>query len=84
MSTYAFPQDLRDTQLALHRTRAAYDEYAKSLPWSAEPLPGWETDDSRSPGTAPPSPTAPVTPGVVAARMALKHAHEEQSGTEAG
>ncbi|MEU9567911.1 hypothetical protein AB0D16_39040 [Streptomyces sp. NPDC048161] len=43
-STYDFPQDLRDAQLALHRTRAAYEQYAQTLPWSAEPMPGWEGD----------------------------------------
>ncbi|XMN04580.1 hypothetical protein ACK8N7_00165 [Streptomyces griseobrunneus] len=44
MATYDFPQDLRDAQLNLHRTRAAYEEYARALPWSAEPLPGWEAE----------------------------------------
>ncbi|MFJ7489661.1 hypothetical protein ACIQZB_00120 [Streptomyces sp. NPDC097727] len=39
-----FPQDLRDAQLALHQTRAAYEQYATTLPWSAEPMPGWESD----------------------------------------
>ncbi|MFC9121676.1 hypothetical protein ACFTXO_18050 [Streptomyces sp. NPDC057067] len=39
---FAFPQDLRDAQLALLETRAAYEEYARNLPWSAEPMPGWE------------------------------------------
>ncbi|MET7857079.1 hypothetical protein ABZS81_07595 [Streptomyces sp. NPDC005318] len=39
---YDFPEDLRDAQLALHRTRAAYERYAAGLPWSAEPMPGWE------------------------------------------
>ncbi|MFF1505320.1 hypothetical protein ACFVZR_37085 [Streptomyces sp. NPDC058316] len=42
MPKYDFPQDLRDAQLALHETRAAYEQYAKTLPWSAEPMPGWE------------------------------------------
>ncbi|MFE7394794.1 hypothetical protein [Streptomyces sp. NPDC057582] len=44
MPTYDFPQDLRDAQLALHQTRAAYEQYATTLPWSAEPLPGWESE----------------------------------------
>ncbi|MEV8457704.1 hypothetical protein AB0467_34290 [Streptomyces sp. NPDC052095] len=44
MPDYRFPQDLRDAQLALHQTRAAYEEYATHLPWSAEPMPGWESD----------------------------------------
>lgn len=44
VSTYDFPPDLRDAQVALHRTRAAYEQYAKTLPWSAEPMPGWEAD----------------------------------------
>jgi hypothetical protein len=41
---YDFPQDLLDAQLALHETRAAYEEYAQTLPWSAVPMPGWEAD----------------------------------------
>ncbi|MFF9593875.1 hypothetical protein ACF1FX_32605 [Streptomyces sp. NPDC014646] len=44
MSTYDFPEDLRAAQLALHQTRARYEEYATILPWSVEPLPGWEGD----------------------------------------
>ncbi|MEV6165743.1 hypothetical protein AB0L71_28285 [Streptomyces sp. NPDC052052] len=44
MPTYNFPADLRAAQLALHQTRAEYDEYSKTLPWSAEPMPGWEHD----------------------------------------
>ncbi|MFB4426931.1 hypothetical protein C5F59_038335 [Streptomyces sp. QL37] len=35
-----FPQDLREAQLALHRTRSAYEEYARTLPRPAEPMPG--------------------------------------------
>lgn len=42
MPTNDFPQDLRDAQLALHQARAAYERYAADLPWSAEPMPGWE------------------------------------------
>ncbi|WP_392838705.1 hypothetical protein [Streptomyces sp. LN500] len=41
---YDFPQDLLDAQLALHETRAAYEQYAQTLPWSAEPMPGWKAD----------------------------------------
>lgn len=41
---FDFPQDLRAAQLALHETRAAYEEYAETLPWSAVPMPGWEAD----------------------------------------
>ncbi|MET9470809.1 MULTISPECIES: hypothetical protein [unclassified Streptomyces] len=44
MPTYDFPQDLRDAQLALHETRAQYEQYARTLPWSAEPMPGWESE----------------------------------------
>ena len=42
--TYAFPQDLLDAQAALAETWAACDAYARTLPWSAEPLPGWEAE----------------------------------------
>lgn len=112
--TYPFPQDLLDAQAALHRTRAECEEYARTLPWSAEPMPGWEADKqlhSNYVSSKPDSPgytaeqaeriagyrarllelsaTVMVHPfwetlgdDVVAARMALKHAHEP-SETEA-
>ncbi|MFD5728343.1 hypothetical protein ACFWMT_19930 [Streptomyces sp. NPDC058368] len=115
MSTYDFPEDLRDAQAALHRTRAAYEQYAKTLPWSAEPMPGWEADKQLhstyrsakpdSPGYTPEQHDqvahyraqllelsiavtthpywAQLSEGVVTARMALKHAHE-QPDTETG
>ncbi|MFJ4843194.1 hypothetical protein [Streptomyces sp. NPDC088746] len=44
MTTYDFPQDLRDAQLALHRAWSAYEQYSRGLPWSAEPMSGWESD----------------------------------------
>jgi hypothetical protein len=50
MLQYAFPEDLREAQLALHQTRAAYEQYAAGLPWSAEPMPGW--DSERQPYTS--------------------------------
>lgn len=43
-AAFDFPQDLLDAQVALLETRTRYEEYAKTLPWSAEPLPGWEGD----------------------------------------
>ncbi|MFE6977028.1 hypothetical protein [Streptomyces sp. NPDC057682] len=39
-----YPEDLRAAQVALHRTHADFDEYATTLPWSADPMPGWETE----------------------------------------
>lgn len=114
MPTYDFPEDLRDAQLALHQTRAAYEQYAATLPWSAEPMPGWEADKQLHSTYRSGKPDSPdYTPeqaaevaryqtellrlstvvathpywasldgGVVAARMALKHAHET-AGDEA-
>ncbi|MET8748243.1 hypothetical protein [Streptomyces sp. NPDC004728] len=41
---FPFPQDLLDAQVALHETHAACEEYAEALPWSASPMPGWESD----------------------------------------
>lgn len=113
--TYDFPQDLRDAQLALHRTRAAMEQYAKTLPWSAEPMPGWEADKQLHSGYRSAKPDSPgytdeqreqlaayraqllelsttvmthpywtgLSENVVAARMALQHAHEQPAG-EAG
>ncbi|MFJ4972709.1 hypothetical protein [Streptomyces sp. NPDC088755] len=59
MATYDFPQDLRDAQLALHCTRAAYEEYARTLPWSAEPLPGWEAEKQLHSGFRSSKPDSP-------------------------
>ncbi|MEV7060943.1 hypothetical protein AB0N95_36530 [Streptomyces microflavus] len=57
--TDPFPQDLRDAQLNLHRTRAAYEEYARALPWSAEPLPGWEAEKQLHSGFRSSKPDSP-------------------------
>jgi len=110
---YDFPQDLLDAQLALHETRAAYEQYAQTLPWSAVPMTGWESEKqpytsfrsgkADSPGYTDEqaaevarfqarlvelSTTVSTHPywatlgeGVVAARMALKHAHEQPAGS---
>ncbi|MFE0733940.1 hypothetical protein [Streptomyces sp. NPDC058855] len=53
--TNDFPDDLRDLQAELHRTRAAYTALCRTLPWSVEPHPGW-------PGTAHPH-TGEITGG---------------------
>lgn len=42
--TFPFPRDLLDAQAHLHETRAQCDAYARTLPWSVEPLPGWEAE----------------------------------------
>ncbi|MFI6730621.1 hypothetical protein [Streptomyces atratus] len=34
----------RVRQVALLETRTAYEQYATTLPWSAGPMPGWESD----------------------------------------
>lgn len=115
-ATFPFPQDLLDAQVALLEARAAYEEYARALPWSAVPMPGWEAEKQlhttyRSTRLASPgyteeqaaevkrlrarlveiSATVTVHPfwesvdreSLVAARMALKRAHEP-ADTEAG
>ncbi|MFF8250137.1 hypothetical protein [Streptomyces griseus] len=43
-TTFNFPADLLDAQVALHQARHASEEYARTLPWSAEPMTGWEAD----------------------------------------
>ncbi|UZI33932.1 hypothetical protein [Streptomyces sp. VB1] len=43
-TVFDFPADLLDAQVALHRARHAAEEYARTLPWSAEPMTGRETD----------------------------------------
>ena len=39
---FDFPQDLLDAQAALDKVQAERDTFARTLPWSAEPMPGWE------------------------------------------
>ncbi|WP_405668316.1 hypothetical protein OG379_39475 [Streptomyces sp. NBC_01166] len=39
-----FPQDLLDAQAALDEVQAERDQFTQTLPWSAEPLPGWKAD----------------------------------------
>lgn len=59
MTTYDFPQDLRDAQLALHQTQSEYEQYARALPWSAEPMPGWEGDKQLHSGYRASKPDSP-------------------------
>ncbi|MEG9551420.1 hypothetical protein ACFYUM_35790 [Streptomyces fimicarius] len=59
MTTYDFPQDLRDAQTALHRTRSEYEQYARTLPWSAEPMPGWQADKQLHSDYRPSKPDSP-------------------------
>ncbi|MER5769265.1 hypothetical protein [Streptomyces sp. NPDC001985] len=37
-----FPPDLLEAQTRLHRARAEHQALCQGLPWSAEPLDGWE------------------------------------------
>ncbi|MFD0353620.1 hypothetical protein ACFVHW_07705 [Streptomyces sp. NPDC127110] len=39
---FDFPPRLQALQTQLHRVRADYSAYCRSLPWSVEPHPGWE------------------------------------------
>ncbi|WP_411120331.1 hypothetical protein [Streptomyces sp. 058-1L] len=59
MTQYDFPQDLRDAQLALHQTQAEYEKYATTLPWSAEPMAGWEGDKQLHSGYRSSKPDSP-------------------------
>ncbi|NEC17929.1 hypothetical protein [Streptomyces parvus] len=43
-TTFPFPADLLDAQEALHQARHAVEEYARTLPWSAEPMAGWDSE----------------------------------------
>ncbi|MFD6275142.1 hypothetical protein ACFWFI_06155 [Streptomyces sp. NPDC060209] len=44
MPTYDFPQDLRDAQIALHRTRTTLERCAAGLPWAADPMAGRQAE----------------------------------------
>ncbi|WP_424217762.1 hypothetical protein ACN20G_37005 (plasmid) [Streptomyces sp. BI20] len=54
----SYPLRLRALQLQLHRVSAEQARYAATLPWSAEPLPGWPASEHRHShrGAVPPSP----------------------------
>ena len=39
---YGFPDDLKQLQVQLHQARAEHQELCRTLPWSVEPMPGWE------------------------------------------
>ncbi|MEU5811717.1 hypothetical protein [Streptomyces sp. NPDC047718] len=45
--TYEFPARLRAMQLQLHRVQAAHRRLCSELPWSVEPMEGWEASDHR-------------------------------------
>ncbi|XMN04554.1 hypothetical protein ACK8N7_00020 [Streptomyces griseobrunneus] len=59
MTRYDFPQDLREAQLARHQTQAEYEQYATTLPWSAEPMAGWEGDKQLHSGYRSSKPDSP-------------------------
>ncbi|MFE9015624.1 hypothetical protein [Streptomyces cyaneofuscatus] len=59
MSTYDFPQDLRDAQIALHQAQSEYTRYARHLPWSAVPMAGWEGDKQLHSRCRPSKPDSP-------------------------
>ncbi|MFB7359606.1 hypothetical protein [Streptomyces gardneri] len=39
---FAFPEDLTARQARLNQARAELEALSRTLPWSVEPLPGWE------------------------------------------
>jgi hypothetical protein len=57
--TFPFPQDLLDAQAALDETSAAYQEYAATLPWSAEPMSGWKAKKQLDSDDFPRKPDSP-------------------------
>uniref|UniRef100_UPI002F91BE53 hypothetical protein n=2 Tax=Streptomyces anulatus TaxID=1892 RepID=UPI002F91BE53 len=59
MTTFDFPEDLRAAQGALHRTRSEFERYARTLPWSAEPMPAREADKQLHSGYRPSRPASP-------------------------
>ncbi len=59
VTTFAFPDDLRAAQSALHRTQSEFEQYARTLPWSAEPMPAREADKQLHSGYRPSRPDSP-------------------------
>ncbi|MEU6059218.1 hypothetical protein [Streptomyces sp. NPDC047097] len=53
------PDATRSCNGPCHQTRAAYEEYARTLPWSAEPLPGWEAEKQLHSGFRSSKPDSP-------------------------
>ncbi|MEU0394497.1 hypothetical protein ABZ208_17290 [Streptomyces sp. NPDC006208] len=42
MAEKAFPDDLRVAQVRLHQASSELAALCRTLPWSVEPMPGWE------------------------------------------
>jgi hypothetical protein len=42
MAEYDFPQDLRAAQTRLHQALSELSALCRTLPWSVDPMPGWE------------------------------------------
>ncbi|MDQ0701101.1 hypothetical protein [Streptomyces sp. W4I9-2] len=59
MTRYDFPHDLRDAQIALHQAQSEYDQYVRTLPWSAGPMPGWQADKQLHSDYRPAKPDSP-------------------------
>ncbi|MFE1369734.1 hypothetical protein ACFW84_36610 [Streptomyces anulatus] len=59
MTTFDSPEDLRAAQSALHRTNSEFEQYARTLPWSAEPMPAREADKQLHSGYRPSRPESP-------------------------
>ncbi|MER6024203.1 hypothetical protein [Streptomyces anulatus] len=56
MTTFDFPEDLRAAQSALRRTQSEFERYARTLPWSAEPMRAREADKQFHSGYRPSRP----------------------------
>lgn len=59
MTTFDFPEDSRAAQSALHRTQSEFERYARTLPWSAEPMPAREAEKQLHSGYRPSRPESP-------------------------
>ncbi|MFF3863633.1 hypothetical protein [Streptomyces sp. NPDC002209] len=71
---FDFPPRLRALQAQLHRVRAEYTAYCRSLPWSVEPHPGWQARE----GVYSHRGDVPASPGYTGEQRRRKAAFERR------
>ncbi|MFJ1959006.1 hypothetical protein ACIOGT_39195 [Streptomyces microflavus] len=74
---YDFPQDLHDAQIALHQAQSEYTR----LPWSVEPMAGWEADKQLHSGYRSSKPDSPGYTGEQHRQVAAFRARLLELGT---
>ncbi|MFJ3205821.1 hypothetical protein [Streptomyces sp. NPDC086989] len=72
--SFDFPPRLQALQAQLHRVRAEYAAFCRSLPWSVEPHPGWQARE----GVYSHRGDVPASPGYTDEQRRRKAAYEQR------